>query len=135
MNLPEVINDLPIQCEKNLSALYEAICDEYRRRLCELWDVPFEESWWAADESGGELCIADAPWGLDMQMIRHIGENAVDLKSFMEWWGFVESEIHNGHCPPRINFYHWFSFGARPDSLKDCKHGAITATLLPNAKD
>ena len=121
MNLPEVIKDLPIQCEKNLSALYESICDEYRRRLCELWDVPFEESWWAGSESraGEELCIADSPWGLDMEMIRYIVEKSVDFKSFMEWWGFVEDEISNGQRLPRINFRSWFELNCRPDILKD----------------
>lgn len=119
MNILEVIKDLPIQCEKNLSALYESICDEYRRRLCELWDFPFEESWWVGSEAraGEELCIADAPWGLDMQMIRYIVENAVEFKSFMEWWDFVESEIHDGRNMPRINFYHWMK-GLRPEMLK-----------------
>ena len=102
----------------SLQAMYEACCDEYRRRLCELWEVPFDESWWVADKTGEELCIADAPWGLDMQMIRYIVEKSVDHKSFMEWWDFVESDIHDGHCPPRINFYSWMR-GLRPEMLKD----------------
>lgn len=119
MNLLDIKNDLPIQCIQNLKALYEMVCEECRRRLADLWDFPLDEGWWVADRIGTELCIADAPWGLDMEMISYVVEHEVSFKSFMEWWDFVEEEIHNGYSLPRINFRSWFEMNCRPDILKD----------------
>lgn len=118
MNLPEVIKDLPIQCEKNLSALYESICDEYRRRLCELWDVVYEESWWHGDKAGGGLFIGDWWMPLDMEELRYIVDNSVLEKTWLEYCDFCESEIHDGKAHPRINFESWMK-GLRPEMLKD----------------
>lgn len=100
-----------------LKASYELICQEYVRRLCELWEVYPEEAWWVSDRIGTELCIADAPWGLGMDDIMYIVENKVTLSAFVEWWDFVEKEISNGERLPRINFRSWF-MGARPKDLK-----------------
>lgn len=118
MNLPEVIKDLPIQCEKSLSSLYEMVCDEYRRRLCEMWDIPFDESWWMADKIGEGLFLCDCNIPLDMPMLRYVVENNVSESDWIQWCDFVDSEIFAGRNIPRINFYHWMK-GLRPEMIKD----------------
>lgn len=96
---------------------YERCCNEYRRLLCELWDVRPEEAWWVSGRIGTELCIADAPWGIGMEEIIYIVENKVSHLAFMQWWDFVESEIHDGKQYPRINFRSWFEMNTRPKNL------------------
>lgn len=118
MNLEQIKSDLPIQCEKNLSSLYEMVCDEYRRRLCEMWKIPFDESWWVADKIGEGLFLCDCNIPLDMPMLRYIVENNVPEGDWIQWCDFVDSEIFAGRNIPRINFYHWMK-GARPEMLKD----------------
>lgn len=104
----------------NLRAIYEDCCDEYRRRLCKMWDFPFDESWWCADRIGEGLFLCDWYIPFDMPMLRYIVDNNVEQKDWIEWCDFVESEIHEGRDIPRINFYHWMK-GARPEILKDNK--------------
>ena len=117
MNLPEIKKDLPIQCIQNLTALYEMTCDEYRRRLCAMWDFPFEESWWHGNKIGSGLFLADWWCSIDMEELRYIVENNVTEKSWFEYCDFLESEI-NADRKPRINFFSWMK-GCRPEMLKD----------------
>ena len=98
---------------------YDWCCEEYRRLLCKLWDIRPEESWWVSERIGTELCIADAPWGIGMDEIIYIVENKVSHLAFMQWWDFVEGEIHDGKQYPRINFRSWFEMGTRPKDLRD----------------
>lgn len=111
--------------DSQLKDIYEFICDEYRRRLCEQWSVPFGESWWILDRIGTELCIADAPWGIGMDEIRYLVDNHITEPRFMEWWSFVENEIHDGLCPPRINFKNWFENNCRPKDLNNGENNAV----------
>lgn len=110
------IEEAPVSMIKKM---YESCCQEYVRRLCELWEIYLKEAWWVADRIGTELCIADAPWCLSMEQVIYIVEHKISHNDFMEWWDFVESEIHTGKQHPRINFHSWFSLGARPEMLNN----------------
>lgn len=110
---------IELQPTENLKQSYELICQEYVRRLCELWEIYLKEAWWVDNRIGTELCIAYAPWGLSMEQVTYIVEHKISHNDFMEWWDFVESEIHTGKQHPRINFISWFSLGARPEILSD----------------
>jgi len=114
-----IIEQIEMQPPKGLAEVYEGVCEIYRKRLCEQWDVPFEESWWIADQIGEGLCIADAPWVLDMLELRYLVDNSISEGAYLEYWAFVEQEINGGHDRPRISFMSWFRFGARPKDLKD----------------
>ena len=118
MNLPEIKKDIPIQCIQNLTALYEMCCDEYRRRLCAMWEIPFDESWWVASRVGEGLFLFGCNVPFDMPKLRYIVENNVPKKDWDEWCSFVDSEIFAGRDFPRINFYSWMR-GARLEMLKD----------------
>lgn len=119
MTPESIINQIGISSPSGLSKVYDGICEEYRKRLCEQWEVRLDESWWVADEIGGELCIADAPWGIGMSEIRYLVDHAISQSDFLLWWDFVEDEIHDGQPCPRINFKSWFERGLRPEMLKE----------------
>lgn len=101
-----------------LKGAYEEICQEYARRLCEAWEIPFEEAWWHGDEIGGGLFLADWWYPLGMQELRYVVENGVTHDAWMEYCDFVESVIKGGNERPIINFHSWFALNARPNDLK-----------------
>lgn len=113
-----IINQIKLQSLVGLPMIYEAICEEYRLRLCEMWEMPLEDAWWYGDEIGGGLFIADWWCPLEMQELRYIVEHNIPQESWIEYCDFVESEINNGQERPRINFHSWFELGARPKDLK-----------------
>lgn len=109
------VEQFPIGCLKNA---YEEICNEYRRRLCDMWEVPYGETWWHGDKVGEGLFLSDWWRPLDIQELRYVVENIVTEKSWLEYCDFTESEIHDGRQYPRINFCSWFEKGLRPKDLK-----------------
>lgn len=117
MNLEQIKKDLPIQCESNLKALYEMCCEEYRRRLCDQWEMSFDGSFWIADIVGEGLSMGDY-WVLDMTEIKYCVENGVTYEAYDEYWEFLMDEAHEGRDHPRINFWSWFK-GLRPNMLKE----------------
>lgn len=117
MTTDSIINQIKLQSQKELAKTYEGICEEYRRRLCEQWEIPFDESWWHGDAIGEGLFIADWWMPLNVQELRYVVDNNVTEKAWLEYCDFVESEIHDGRQYPRINFRSWF-MGVRPKDLK-----------------
>lgn len=113
------MTDLKTTKIRTLKRYYESICDEYRRRLCEMWELRFDDSWWVADIIGGGLFLCDWWYPLEMEQIRLVVDNTISEKIWLEYCDFVESEvIDNGRSIPRINFYNWWK-GCRPEMLKD----------------
>lgn len=116
--IPEPINPFEKAPIDILRRMYKGLCNEYRRRLCAMWDFPFEESWWHGNKIGSGLFLADWWCSIDMEELRYIVENNVTEKSWFEYCDFLESEI-NADRKPRINFFSWFELGARPEILKE----------------
>ena len=100
-----------------LKKMYESCCEEYRKRLCAQWEIPFKESWWMADRVGEGLFLADWWMPLYMQELRYIVENGVTHDAWMEYCAFVEAEINDGNERPLINFHSWFALNCRPKDL------------------
>lgn len=117
MTTESIINQIKLQSPKGLAKTYEGICEEYRKRLCDQWEIPFDESWWQGDTIGTCLFIADWWMPLNMQELQYVVDNCVTEREWLEYCDFVESEINNGHDRPRINFRSWF-MGARPNILE-----------------
>lgn len=118
MTTDSIINQIKLQSHSGLPKIYEAVCEEYRRRLCNAWEIPFDESWWHGDEIGEGLFLADWWMPLDMQELRYVVDNGVTFEAWLEYCAFMESEIIKGNDRPRINFTSWFKFNARPKDLK-----------------
>lgn len=118
MTTDSIINQIKLQSPKGLAKTYEGICEEYRKRLCDQWEILFDETWWHGDKIGEVLFIADWWMSLNMEQIRYIVDNCVSEAEWPEYCDFVELEINNGQERPRINFRSWFELGARPKDLK-----------------
>lgn len=101
----------------SLGNIYDTVCEEYRRQLCILWDISFDETWWHGDKVGEGLFIADWWMPLSVSEIRHIVEKGVTEDGWMEYCAYCENEINSGNDRPSINFRSWFELGARPDVL------------------
>lgn len=93
-----------------LKLAYETCCEEYRRRLCEQWEImPNQTSWHGALLEG---CIyIDFIGGivLDMEQLRLIVENDIKLDDFIHYWDYA-SRTREGV----INMKNWFINGLRP---------------------
>lgn len=104
--------------ELPLKDVYEYCCEEYRSRLCKMWEYHLEDSFWMGDVIGNSLFIGDWIWAMDMTQIIYCVEHNVSVESMLEYQSFVEDDLSAGRNFPRINFYHWMK-GARPEILKD----------------
>lgn len=93
-----------------LKTVYEHCCEEYRRRLCEQWEImPSQTSWHGALLEG---CIyIDFIGGivLDMEQLRLIVENNIKLDDFIRYWDYA-SKTEKGV----INMKNWFINRVRP---------------------
>lgn len=118
MTTKNLINQIKLESPQGLAQAYEGVCEEYRKRLCDQWEIPFDESWWNGGAIGEELFLADWWMPLNMEQIRYVVDNCVFEDEWLEYCDFVESEIHDGRQYPRINFRSWF-MGVRPKDLKD----------------
>lgn len=118
MTTESIINQIKLQSHLGLPKIYEAVCEEYSKRLCEAWNIPLEDTWWHGDKIGGGLCLSGWWMSLDMEQLSYMVDNCVAEDEWFEYCDFVESEINNGLDRPRINFHSWF-MGLRPKDLKD----------------
>lgn len=96
-----------------LKGTYEEICNEYRRRLNEQWDLDIKDSWWIADKVGGTLCLCDLEYSLGMEDVRLMVDLNVSYEDFIEWWNHCL-----GDTKYHINAFNWFVNNCRPKDLK-----------------
>lgn len=91
---------------------YEQCCEEYRRRLCEMWDLDIHDSWWVpSDRIGDTLVLNDLEITLDMDNVRLFVDNNISYEDFMKWWEYNLTDN------PFICARAWFTMGARPEIL------------------
>ena len=93
-----------------LKAVYEHCCEEYRRRLCEQWEITPSTATWDDPLCEGLLYI-DFVSGivLDMSQVRLLVENNIKLDDFIRYWDYA-SRTKEGV----INMKNWFLKGLRP---------------------
>ena len=100
---------------EGLKLAYETCCEEYRKRLCEQWEImPSQTSWHGALLEG---CIyIDFIGGivLDMEQLRLIVENSIKLDDFIRYWDYA-SKTEKGV----INMKNWFINGLRPKDYEN----------------
>lgn len=103
-------NQIKMANNDTLKLAYETCCEEYRRRLCEQWELmPSQTSWHGALLEG---CIyIDFIGGivLDMEQLRLLVENNIKLDDFIRYWDYA-SKTGEGV----INMKNWFLKGLRP---------------------
>lgn len=101
-----------------LKQTYEWCCNEYRRKLCEMWEYHVDDSYWMGDVIGESLFVGDWIWAMDMTQIIYCIEHNVSVEAMLEYQSFVEDDLSEGRNFPRINFYSWMK-GLRPENLKN----------------
>lgn len=97
-----------------LKAVYEHCCEEYRRRLCEMWELGLDYSWWVVDRPGDVLCLNDVEYSLSMDDVRYFVDGNISYSDFAEWWDYNLEESYKGENARCINCYSWFINNARP---------------------
>lgn len=113
MTTESIINQIKLQSSIGIIEVYEGICEEYRRRLCEQWEIDFDESWWVLDRIGETLVIHRVHlYTLQMEDIRLMIDKNISFDDFLEWW---ENDAMNPEHP--INARCWFVNGLRSNKL------------------
>lgn len=115
MTTDSIIAQIELQSHQGLPKVYEGICEEYRRRLCDQWDLDIKDSWWVADRVGETLAVCDLEYSLGMEDVRLFVDNNVTYENFKEWWNYNLDAFNYAKHP--INSHSWFVLGARPENL------------------
>ena len=101
-----------------LKGAYEEICNEYRRRLNEQWQLDIKDSWWIpSDRIGMTLALCDLEYSLGMEDVRLFVELETPYEDFNEWWNHCL-----GDTKYHINAYNYFVNGCRPKDLEYGEH-------------
>lgn len=118
MTTDSIINQIKLQSPKGLAKTYEGICEEYRKRLCDQWDLNVNESYWIpSDRPGTILALCDLEYSLRMEDVRLFVDLCTSYEDFCEYWDYLFKCVH---AYP-INAFSWFVNGLRPKDLKKCK--------------
>lgn len=101
-----------------LKGAYEEICEEYRKRLCDQWELDIRDSWWIpSDRIGMTLALCDLEYSLGMEDVRLMVDLNVSYEDFLEWWNHCL-----GDTKYHINAYNYFVNGCRPKDLEYGEH-------------
>lgn len=96
-----------------LSLSYEQVCEEYRLRLCNQFEISYSDTYWIVGRVGGILDI-QSYYAIDMDELRYIVDNSMTFEDFEEWY----EQLANMDNANRINIRSWL-MGARPELFKD----------------
>ena len=116
MTTDSIINQAAMQSPQGLSRVYDGICEIYRKRLCEQWEICINNTFWVADRVGEVLCVNDVEFSFDMAELRGIVDMCVSYEEYSEYFNY-NIDAYNYAMHP-INFYSWFCLGARPKDVK-----------------
>lgn len=99
---------------EGLKLAYETCCDEYRKRLCEQWDLHLDSTNWDAPLKQGLLYI-DFIGGivLNIEQLKFVVDNGIKLDDFLEWWDYWQRNM----C--FISLENWVLNGLRPKDYEE----------------
>lgn len=105
-------NQIKIANNKTLKLAYETCCEEYRKRLCEMWELWHKDTWWIPTDRTGEiLALQDLEYSLSMSDVIMFVNKEISFKDFEEWWNYNDNRTPvEGY----VNAYSWFEKGYRP---------------------
>lgn len=113
MTTDSLKNQISIANNATLKAVYEHCCEEYRRRLCEQWELYYKDSWWIpSDRIGETLALQDCEYSLSMSDVIMFVNKEISFKDFEEWWNY--NNEWEDHFEGYVNAYSWFEKGYRP---------------------
>lgn len=107
-------NDIDELENDELYDCYVGIMDTFRRRLCDLWKMEYEDAWWTgADAVDGVLCIGD--FYVNAEDVVLLVSNQVSFDDFMPWYmQWIDTGSRN------ICLRAWLN-GARPEIVDNGK--------------
>ncbi len=117
MTADSVIKQASVKSPEWLAKVYEGICEAYRRRLCEQWNIDIRDTFWVADRIGEVLCVNDIEFSMGMEDLRGIVDMAIPYEDYGEFFRYNLNAYNYATHP--LNFYSWFVLGARPKDLKE----------------
>lgn len=105
--LLDLLNDIDDLDTAGLYEVYAGIMDTFRRRLCDLWQIEYEDAWWVgADAVDGVLCIGD--YYIKSEDVCLLVRHQLSFEDFMPWYlQWIDTGKEN------INLQSWL-MGARP---------------------
>lgn len=102
-------NQIKIANNETLKLAYETCCEEYRKRLCEQWEIMPSDTSWDVPMMRGLLYI-DLIGGiaLDINQLIITVDNNVKLDDFIRYWDYCQK---HEYAP---SMKHWFIDNYRP---------------------
>lgn len=96
-----------------LNAVYEQCCEEYRKRLCNQWEIHMDSTKW--EDKFQDFLYIDFISGilLSISSVIFIVDNNINLSDFLKWWDYGSK---NKFCPTMEN---WFINGIRPKDYEE----------------
>lgn len=89
-----------------LKTVFNLICDEYAKRLCNMYNWYYEDCFWVADLRAGTFCSSDMEYSLSLEDIILIVENNLPFEEFLEWWDYNVMITYAQSNHPFSNQYH-----------------------------
>ncbi len=108
MKQEELSQEIRTAPPKRLHETYEEVCETYKQRLLEQFDITPDNAFWIGGIVG-ELLDVDCYYTLNMYDIVLIVDNDMTFDDFDEWY---DQWIDNNNR--RINLHYWI-LGARPE--------------------
>lgn len=106
-------NQIKIANNEGLKLAYETCCEEYGKRLCEMWGFDKEYVWWTPTGTHDFLALNDQEIIIREDEVRLVVDYNIPYKDFMEYYEF--QIYHNNHCP---SARHWLVDGYRPEGYE-----------------
>lgn len=111
MTTEAIIDQIKMQPDDGLKQIYEAVGEEYRKRLLAAWDIDYNDSFWIFDQIGNVLIIGDADnveYAINFEDARLFLDNGISFEDFESW--YLNSIDDAGS---KICAYAWFIQGIR----------------------
>ena len=112
MNTEQLTQEIRILRPESLHKAYEAVCQVYKQRLIEQFELDPIDVYWVGNEVGGLLDI-QGTYSLHLPEIVTIVDKLMLFDDFIDWW-YQWTEENNDHP---INLNSWL-MGLRPDMVK-----------------
>lgn len=111
-----IIKQVQESGDSALKAVYEACCEEYRKRLHQQWGLDIRDSRWVAERIGDVLILNYYEYSLDMDDVRYFVDSKTSFEDFVEWWNYTLDEFYKEDEGQPVNVYSWFVKGYRPEN-------------------
>lgn len=126
-----------------LSDAYNAVCEIYGERLCDMYEFSQDDAYWVLDQPGTIFCVNGSEFFLTMEEVKMLVDECVDYKTFEKWW-FYNIDIANAqeNCQNeedkekfhKINLWSWLYDAPRISEEELKKHTDEFLKYIDNLK-